>query len=72
MNLQYNFATGQPYNGKNQEGLLLEKEVKKYQSDIWLTFCQARDCGMKIRRGAHGVWIQKRLEKVVEKKGEKE
>ena len=72
MNLQYNFATGKPYEGKNQVGLMLEKEAKNYASDVWLTFCQARECGYKIKKGAHGVYIQKRFEKVIEHREEKD
>ena len=72
MNLQYNFATGKPYEGKNQTGLILEKESKGYKSNVWLTFCQARECGLKISKGAHGVYITKRFEKVFEKVNEKE
>ena len=59
MTYQYNKKTGKAYEGRNQAELLTAKENNNYQSDEWLTFLQARELGLKIKKGSKGVGIFK-------------
>src|SRR5439155_12250326 len=46
--------TGQPYRGINVLLLWLEAESKRYTAPIWLTYRQAREMGVHVRRDEHG------------------
>ena len=59
MTYQYNKITGKVYEGRNQAELLTAKENNNYQSDEWLTFLQAREAGLKIKKGSNAVGIFK-------------
>ena len=59
MTYQYNKKTGKAYEGRNQAALLNAKEKNGYQSNEWLTFLQARELGLKIKKGSKGVGIFK-------------
>ena len=56
---QYNKKTGKVYEGRNQVELLNAKASNNYKSDEWLTFLQARELGLKIKKGSKGVGIFK-------------
>lgn len=57
MKLQINHITKRTYQGKNQAELLEAKKKNNFQSDEWLTFVQARENGLKIKKGSHGEHI---------------
>lgn len=59
MTYQYNKKTGKAYEGRNQAELLTAKENNNYQSDEWLTFLQARELGLKIKKGSKSIGICK-------------
>lgn len=62
--LQINKISKATYKGKNQAALLTAKEENDYKSDEWLTFLQAKDLKLKIKKGAKGVSIFKGFETV--------
>lgn len=72
MQLQYNATTKTPYEGRNQAVLLAAKEESKFNSDQWITFLQAKDNGLMIKRGSHGIGIVKFVEVEVERDGKLE
>ena len=57
MELQYNHITGQDYAGYNQLGLLTAKQKNGYNSNAWLTYLQAKQSGLQVKKGTHGVGI---------------
>ena len=57
MKFQYNHTTGKEYQGKNQAILLSVKEERGFKSNAWLTFLQARDSKLKIKKGSKGASI---------------
>lgn len=66
--MQHNYITKNDYQGKNQVELMAVKEEKGFKSDAWLTFLQARDSKLKIKKGSKGVSIFKGFKKFVVKK----
>ena len=54
---QYNYLTQKIYQGKNQAELTNAKEKGGYISDAWVTFLQARELGLRIKKGSHGEHI---------------
>ena len=54
---QKNFSSGLNYQGKNQGTLLAVKEEQKFKSNFWLTFLQAKDKKLKIKKGSKSVAI---------------
>ena len=67
MQYQYNKVSGKVYQGRNQVELLTEKKAKNYQSNEWITFLQARELGLKIKKGSKGVGIFKGFGSFTEK-----
>ena len=67
MKIQTNHKTKQAYQGKNQANLLGAKENNDYKSNDWLTFVQARELKLKIKKGSKGVAIFKGFNTVNEK-----
>jgi|1_EtaG_2_1085319.scaffolds.fasta_scaffold51609_3 antirestriction protein ArdC len=59
MGFQLNYLSWVEYNWQNQSILLDEKEENGYESDMWLTFIQARSKKLKIKKGSKGVTIFK-------------
>lgn len=60
MNLQYNAKSGLDYEGgRNQGELMATKEFMKFESDGWVTFLQAYEMKLKIKKGSKGVHIFK-------------
>jgi len=64
---QYNKVTGKVYQGRNQVELLTEKKAKNYQSNEWITFLQARDLKLKIKKGSKSIGICKGFGSFTEK-----
>jgi len=54
-----NKLTGKPYNGKNQAELENARINNEYKSEEWVTFLQAKELGLKIKKGSKGVSIFK-------------
>lgn len=54
---QYNEVTKMIYQGGNQLSLNKSKESNGFKSDGWVTFLQAKQLGLKIKKGSHGVSI---------------
>ena len=54
---QYNAVSNKSYEGLNQEHLKEMKIKNSFESDKWVTFLQARNMGLKIKKGSHGVSI---------------
>jgi len=57
--VQVNFFTNKPYQGKNQIDLIEAKEKNGFKSYYWLTFLQARDLRLKIKKGSKSTLINK-------------
>ncbi len=57
MKLQKNYITKQTYQGHNQGELIQAKQDGGFKSDFWLTFVQARDNNLKVKKGAKGTQI---------------
>lgn len=55
--LPSNLATGKPYRGINFVMLNVEALNRDYSDCRWLTFNQATELGMRIRKGEHGTPI---------------
>lgn len=62
MNIQINHISKKAYQGQNQADLINAKAKNKFESDEWLTFLQARDKGLKIKKGSHGISVFKGFE----------
>jgi antirestriction protein ArdC len=57
---QYNVMSGDFYQGvHNWAALLAAKEAGGFASNGWITFLQAKQKGLKIKKGSHGVRIFK-------------
>lgn len=54
----YNGASGKPYNGSNQLYLTLLGLEAGYQSNVWLTFAQAKALGGRVRKGEKSTEIR--------------
>lgn len=52
MNKQYNAISKEEYRGDNQSRLSVAKEENEFTSDAWLTFLQAKQLGLKIKKGS--------------------
>lgn len=59
MKEQYNKISGKPYEGRNQAELLTAKKINKYESDEWITFLQAKELGLKIKKGSKSIAVFK-------------
>lgn len=59
MNKQYNEITNEYYQGLNQSRLQVSKKKNNFSSDAWLTFLQARDLKLKIKKDSKGISITK-------------
>jgi len=59
MTIQINHITKLAYKGKNQVELQVVKEKNGYKSDEWLTFLQAKNSGLMIKKGSKGVSVFK-------------
>lgn len=67
MEIQYNYITGNRYQGRNQVELRIAKDKNGYKSNAWLTFLQAKEKGLKIKKGSKAVAIFKGFEKFEDK-----
>lgn len=56
---QYNLVSNKQYGGHNQVELLKAKKANGYKSNAWVTFLQARDCGLIIKKGSKSVAVFK-------------
>lgn len=52
---QINHVTKVAYKGGNQEALRVMKNKEGFTSNEWLTFLQAKDKGLKIKKGSKGI-----------------
>lgn len=52
-----NFITKHVYQGGNQDTLEAIKRQSGFKSQDWLTFLQAKQSGLKIKRGSKGTRI---------------
>lgn len=59
--MQYNALTGKAYNGVNLQTLIEISETFKLPCG-WLTFLQATELGLKIKKGSKAVKIIKVIE----------
>ena len=50
--LPYNIVSGRNYTGTNILTLLILTEVKGYQSPVFVTFEQAKELGLQVRKGS--------------------
>ena len=50
--LPYNIVSGRTYTGANILTLLMLTEVKGYQSPVFVTFKQAKELGLQVRKGS--------------------
>lgn len=63
---QINHVTGVAYQGSNQDTLSHAQIKLGFKSNEWLTFLQARDRGLRVKKGSKGVHLGRLVE------GEKE
>lgn len=69
--LPSNLATGKSYRGINTLSLYVESMARNYTDSRWLTFRQANELGLRIRKGEHGTpIIFYRLRELQDKSGE--
>lgn len=54
-----NAYTNKPYAGINQDELSNVADKKGYESNKWVTFVQARDMNLRIKKGEHGVLLKR-------------
>jgi len=54
---QKNKKTGHFYSGSNLKRLNARKDLEKWSSNEWMTFVQAKELGMKIKKGSKGTPI---------------
>jgi antirestriction protein ArdC len=66
-----NYITKIEYKGGNQETLKVIKQKEGFSSEFWLTFVQARNSGLKIKKGSKGVKLIAVTEEEVAKEGSK-
>lgn len=64
---QINHITKLSYQGRNQAELSSVAKKNGYKSNEWLTFLQARDKGLKIKKGEHGMSVFKGFESFSDK-----
>jgi len=57
--MQINYVTKLQYQGKNQNELNQAKEKFGYNSNEWLTFLQAKNAGLKIKKGSKSIAVFK-------------
>jgi antirestriction protein ArdC len=57
--MQYNKISGKIYEGRNQAELSTKKKIEGFKSDAWLTFLQANESGLRIKKGSKGVHVFK-------------
>ena len=58
LRLPFNPITGTRYSGVNVAYLLTEAEDNGFRDPRWMTFLQAKEKGLRIKRGAHGSRIE--------------
>ena len=63
MNTQFNYATGHEYQGKNAVELQDWRESNHWLLNAWVTFIQAKQLGLNIRKGEHGTKVFKGFDK---------
>lgn len=66
MENQKNGLTGNVYEGRNQSDLRIIKATQEYKSDEWVTFLQAKELGLKVKKGSKAVTIFKGFAKGTE------
>jgi antirestriction protein ArdC len=67
MGNQKNHLTKNCYGGRNQVELTRAKNANGFNSDEWVTFLQARQNGLKIKKGSHGFSIFKGFGRIDQK-----
>lgn len=64
-----NANTGKIYQGKNYDQLVASAADQGFNSSQWVTFVQARNLGLKIKKGAKGTKILCMGERISENAG---
>lgn len=64
MENQINHITKAIYQGNNQTELQTAKEYMGFISNEWLTFLQAKQFGLKVKKGSKGVSVFKGFNEV--------
>ena len=68
MELQYNAFSNKEYEGgRNQAELMTYRELMGFKSSGWVTFLQARQMGLKVKKGSKGISIFKGFKQFDEK-----
>jgi antirestriction protein ArdC len=67
MNMHINYLTKNAYQGKNQAELSEVARQQGFTSNAWLTFLQARQAGLKIKKGSKAAHVFRGFEEVVTK-----
>lgn len=57
--MQKNYITKIEYQGDNQSVLLEIKRLRKYKENEWLTFLQAKNANLKIKKGEKGTLLKR-------------
>lgn len=68
--MQINYITKKEYGGGNETILEEVQELMEYASNEWMTFLQAKQNKMKVKKGEKGVKLQ-RVVKIEKKKKDK-
>lgn len=69
--MQINHITKQSYQGNNQTALQFVFKSNGYKSNEWLTFLQAKNKNLKIKKGSKGVKLLSVSDQEVAKIGSK-
>ena len=56
---QVNIVTGKAYQGDNQLRLRIIADENNFTSNKWMTFLQAKELGLKIKKGSKAVKVFK-------------
>lgn len=60
--MQINYKTKVRYQGQNMEHLNHVQRSNGYKKNLWLTFNQAREMGLKVKKGEKGTRIVRVVE----------
>lgn len=56
--MNINYITKEPYTNGNNEALEKSKQEKGFKNDYWMTYLQAKEQGLRIKRDSKGTLIQ--------------
>lgn len=70
--MHINYLTKNAYQGKNQDELSAVARANGFTSNAWVTFLQARELGLKIKKGSKASHVFRGFREVVNKQNKRE